>query len=74
MKRKISDCSRAEIEELLNQWVIFRRNAERNREIYKRAMFDGVSQEKIAEEFDLTPRQVQNAIYSVQKIVCKHMT
>lgn len=73
MKIDFSDLSRDEIESLIDQYVICHRNAERNRMIYKRAVIDGVSQERIAEEFGLTPRQVQNIIRKTQAILLNHL-
>lgn len=71
--KKITDYSRAELEYCIDQWVICQRNAERNRAIYKRAMFDGVSQEKIAAEFGLAPRQIQYIIKDVSNLLLKHL-
>ena len=71
--KDITEYSRAELEAAIDQWVICRRNAERNREILKRAMFDGISQEQLAEEFGLVPRQIQNAIYQTQELLFKHL-
>lgn len=65
--------SRDEIDRAIDQWVICHKNAERNRAILRRAMFDGISQERIAEEFGLTPRQVQNIIYKTQEMLFRHL-
>lgn len=70
---RITDLNKSEISELIDEWVICRRNAKRNREIYKRALFDGVSQERIAEEFNLTPRQIQYIIKEVDGILLEHL-
>ena len=43
------------------------RNAERNRKILKRRFIDGIYYEPLAEEFDLSVRQVQNIVYSAIK-------
>ena len=71
--KDITKYSRAELEELIDQWVICRRNAERDRKILKRAMFDGIPQERLAEEFGLAPRQIQNIIYKTQEVLFKHL-
>lgn len=65
--------SRDDIENIIDQWVICRRNAERNRDILKLALFDGLTQEEIAESYGLTTRQVQNIIYETEKILAKHL-
>lgn len=71
--KDITEYSRSELEYAIDQWVICRRNAKRNREILKRAMFDGVPQEQLAEEFGLAPRQIQNVIYQTQELLFKHL-
>lgn len=70
---KLIGMSKSEIEDLIDQRVICRRKAERNREILKMALIDGITQEKIAEKHELTPRQVQNIIYETEKILLKHL-
>lgn len=69
----LKDCSRSQLEYLIDEWVINVRNAKRNREILKLAMFDGISQEKIAEEYGMSARQVQNAIKESMEILLKHL-
>jgi 23S rRNA-/tRNA-specific pseudouridylate synthase len=70
---KLIGMSKSEIEDLIDQRVICRRKAERNREILKMALIDGITQEKIAEKHGLTPRQVQNIIYETEKILLKYL-
>lgn len=53
------DLSRSEIEWLIDEWVL----NERNRKILKRRLIDGVTYERLAEEFDLSVRQVKNIVY-----------
>ena len=48
-------------------------HAERNCAIYKRKVFDGCTFEKVAEEFDLTDRQVKNIVYKIATIVYSHL-
>lgn len=69
----LKDCSRSQLEYLIDEWVINVRNAKRNREILKLAMFDGISQEKIAEEYGMSTRQVQNAIKDSMDILLEHL-
>lgn len=46
---------------------------ERNRAIMKRRLIDGVYFEPLAEEFDLSVRQVKNIVYKGEDIIFKHM-
>lgn len=60
MKAKVY--SRTEVEHLIDEWIIGR-NAERNRKILKRRLLDGITYEKLAEEFDMSVRQIKTIVY-----------
>lgn len=66
------DVCRSEIERLIDEWIIGR-NAERDRSILKRRLIDGVTYERLAEEFDLSVRQVKNIVYKLQEKLYSHM-
>ena len=63
---------KSDIMNVLQEWVIGQ-NALRNKEIYSRKVFDGLTFETVAEEYDLTDRQVKNIVYSISKIVNSHI-
>ena len=67
-----SSLSRTDISNAIDEWVIGR-NAERNRAILKRRLIDGITYEKLAEEFDMSVRQVQNIIYKYQNKIFAHL-
>ena len=48
-------------------------HSERDRAIAKRRLIDGISIEKLAEEFDRTPRAMQTRVDKLQAIVFKHL-
>lgn len=62
----VEGLSRSDICDMIDEWVVGR-NAERDRAILKRRLVDGVTYERLAEEFDLSPRQVQNVMYKREK-------
>ena len=67
MKSEIN-ISVSELSHLIDEWIF----SERDRKILKRRLLDGITYEKIAEEFDMSPRQISNIIYKgTQKIVPK---
>ena len=66
------DVSRTELEQVINEWIIGK-NAERDRAILKRRLCDGICYEPLAEEFDLSVRQVRNIIYKQQDKVFIHL-
>lgn len=68
----MKDISRSELESLIDEWIIGR-NAERNRAIIKRRLLDGITFERLAEEFDLSVRQVKNIVYHCEDRLSKHI-
>lgn len=63
--------SRSEINALIDEWIIGK-NAERDRAIIRRRLFDGITFEKLAEEFDLSVRQTKNIVYKTEKKIFSH--
>jgi hypothetical protein len=57
--------SRTEMEHFIDEWIF----SERDRRILKRRLLDGICYEPLAEEFDLSVRQVKTIVYKQQKIV-----
>lgn len=68
----MSDLSRDDIEAAIDKWIIGR-NAERNRQILKRRIFDGITYDRLAEEFELSVRQVKNIVYHSEEKIYKHI-
>lgn len=69
----MEELSRSQIEYLIDEWIVNISNAERNRKIMKRRMLDGITYEKLAEEFDLSVIQTKNVVYSMRKLLEKHI-
>lgn len=42
---------------------------ERNREILKRRLIDGITYERLAEEFDLSVAQIKRIVYNGENII-----
>lgn len=64
--------SRTELEQLIDEWIVGR-NAERNRAILKRRLCDGLTYDKLAEEFDLSVRQIKNIVYRCEDKLFSHI-
>ena len=62
--------SRTKIEYLVNEFVVGR-NAERDRKILLRRLLDGITYERLAEEFDMSVRQIKNIVYKRQEQIYK---
>lgn len=59
MKYDFASMTRSEIDKLIDERVLH----ERNRKILKRRLLDGICFEPLAEEFDLSVRQVKSIVY-----------
>jgi DNA-directed RNA polymerase specialized sigma24 family protein len=66
--RELEDKSRTEIEALIDEWIL----NDRNRKILKRRLLDGIIYEKLAEEFELSVRQVKDIVYKSKEKLYKH--
>lgn len=63
------ELSRSEIEFLVDEWIL----NERDRKILKRRLIDGVCYEPLAEEFDLSVRQIKNIVHKSEIRIFKHL-
>jgi DNA-directed RNA polymerase specialized sigma24 family protein len=67
--KSVGDMSRSEINHLIDEWIF----SERDRSILKRRLLDGITYEKLADEFDLSVRQTKNIVYKSQIKLFKHV-
>lgn len=72
MEQQDRDLSRSEIERAIDEWIIGK-DAERNRAILRRRLIDGITFEKLAEEFDLSVRRVKTIVYNNQDRLFRHI-
>ena len=63
------DVPRSRIELIIDEWIF----SERDRNIMKRRLLDGICFEPLAEEFDLSVRQVKNIVYKNENKIFKHL-
>ena len=66
------ECSRSQLDAVIDDWIIGN-HAERNRKILKRRLFDGITFEALAEEVDMSPRQVRTIVHRCEEIIFKHV-
>lgn len=64
--------SKSELDSLILEWIIGK-NAERDRAILRRRLFDGITFEKLSEEFGLSVRQTKAIVYKCEEKVFKHL-
>ena len=60
---------RSEVERLIDEWIF----SERDRKILKRRLLDGICFEPLAEEFDISVRQIKTIVYKQQERLFKHL-
>lgn len=63
------DLPRSKIEFLIEEWI----HKERDRAILKRRLLDGITYERLAEEFDLSVRQIKAIVYKSENKLYNHM-
>ena len=68
----LDNFSKSEIDKLIDEWIIGK-NAEKDRSIIRRRLFDGITFEKLAEEFDLSVRQTKNIVYKNERKIFSHL-
>ena len=65
----LDDLSRSNIEYLIDEWI----HNEHDRRILKRRLLDGITYERLAEEFDLSSTQIKNIVYKSESRLFKHI-
>lgn len=65
----MTEYSNVKIAQVIDDYI----HNERNRAILKRRFIDGVCYEPLAEEFELSVRQVKNIVYRNERTIFKHM-
>lgn len=66
---KIEELSRSEIYHLIDEYI----HNQRDREILKRKLTDGITYEKLSEEFDLSVGQTKNIVYKGKDKLFRHI-
>lgn len=66
------DYTRTEITEAIDEWIIGK-NAYRDREILKARLIEGHTFERLAEDFDMSVRQVKTIVYKSQEKLFRHI-
>lgn len=70
MKQKpIVDRPRSELIHLIDEWIF----NERDRNILKRRMLDGITYEQLSEEFFLSPQRIKAIVYKAEEKLFKHI-
>ena len=66
---RFESTSNSDLVHLIGEWI----KSERDRQILIRRLVDGICYEPLAEEFDLSVRQVKNIVYRSEQILFRHI-
>lgn len=70
---RLANKPRSEWEHLIDEWVIGYANCQRDRQILKRRLLDGMCFEPLSEEFGLSCRQTKDVVAKAQDILFSHV-
>ena len=59
----------SQIRSLIAEWI----HSERDRRLLERRLVDGLTFERLAEEFDMSVRQIKNIVYKTQEQLFRHL-
>lgn len=69
---KYAGLTNADISMLIDSYIRGR-NADRNRQILKMRLLDGMTFEHLAESVDMSERQIKNIVYSCELVIVSHI-
>ena len=61
--------SNSQIRELIAEWI----HSERDRRVLERRLIDGITFERLAEEFAMSPKGIQKIVYRCEETLFKHI-
>lgn len=65
----IPEYTNSQISHLIDEYI----HSERYRNILKRRLIDGLTYERLAEEFDLSVRQTKKIVYKSEELLFQHI-
>lgn len=65
----IPEYTNSQISYLIDEYI----HSERDRNILKRRLIDGLTYEKLAEEFDLSVRNIKKIVYKCEDTLFSHL-
>ena len=63
------DYTNSQIRDLIAEHI----HSERDRAILARRLVDGITFERLAEEFDMSDKQIKRIVYKLQAVLFKHL-
>ena len=71
--KHVPSVTKEHLEQVIDETIILQTHAQRNRNLMKRRLIDGLTYEELAEEFDLSVKQVGNIITASEDIIFKRL-
>ena len=68
-KPDFDDISNSDIAHAIDEWI----HSERDRKILKRRLIDGICYEPLADEFNMSVRQMKEIVYKAEAKLFKHI-
>ena len=68
-KPDFDDISNSDIAHAIDEWI----HSERDRKILKRRLIDGICYEPLADEFNMSVRQMKEIVYKAESKLFKHI-
>lgn len=68
-KKQMTDYSNSEMQKLIDEYI----HNEQHRAIMKRRLIDGICYEPLAEEFNMSVRQIKTIVYKSQDKLFRHI-
>ena len=65
----LDDIPNSQLEHAINEWI----HSERDRKILKRRLIDGICYEPLADEMDMSVRQIKNIVSKAEAKLFKHL-
>lgn len=67
--KHFADVPNSCLSSLISEWI----KSERDRKIISRRLIDGICYEPLAEEFDMSVRQIKTIVYKSEQILYRHI-
>lgn len=64
------DYSRSQLEHIIDEWIL----NEKYRAVMKQRLLDGITYERLAEEFDMSVSQIKRIVYKSESKIFKHVS
>lgn len=65
----MKEYTNSDVERLISEYI----HSDRDRQILRRRLIDGITYDNLAEEFNYLVRQIKRIVYRLQNVLFEHM-